>query len=236
MTTESPFQPTLAASRFTAFCMTALLHLVAALLVLSWLSVRETSPQQVSLGIATSAVSAASETEPQPEPTFVEQPLAADLAPPDIELLPDEDTAPPPEPDAEGFLPGDYSVLGDFSFDDRMISGDRFLTGPDGAAGAPVSGTTAATLTADALSRFMPPYPEEARQAGEEGTVLLLLSISAEGSVTDVAVARSSGSPRLDAAARRHARDVWRFIPAMKTGVPAASVREIAVRFALDAD
>ena len=45
-------------------------------------------------------------------------------------------------------------------------------------------------------------YPERARQRGDEGTVVLRITVDLTGRVLDVAVARSSGSPILDDAAR----------------------------------
>jgi protein TonB len=44
-------------------------------------------------------------------------------------------------------------------------------------------------------------YPEEARRRGEEGRVTVRFTVLRSGQVTDVTVVRSSGSPRLDAAA-----------------------------------
>ncbi|PVX81324.1 energy transducer TonB [Paraburkholderia unamae] len=46
-----------------------------------------------------------------------------------------------------------------------------------------------------------PDYPAKARRLEQEGTVLVHLSIGADGAVTSARVAQSSGSPLLDAAA-----------------------------------
>jgi len=44
-------------------------------------------------------------------------------------------------------------------------------------------------------------YPDAARRRGEQGDVTLRFSVERSGQVTDVTVVKSSGSPRLDAAA-----------------------------------
>jgi periplasmic protein TonB len=44
-------------------------------------------------------------------------------------------------------------------------------------------------------------YPESARRRGEEGDVTVRFTVERSGQVTDVTVVKSSGSPRLDAAA-----------------------------------
>ncbi|UPY39426.1 energy transducer TonB [Sediminicoccus sp. KRV36] len=77
-----------------------------------------------------------------------------------------------------------------------------------------------------------PPYPEAARLRGEQGTVGLELAIGADGKVVSVTVARSSGSPMLDAAARRAVQD-WRFRPAMRDGDAVAGTIRTSVHFRL---
>jgi len=44
-------------------------------------------------------------------------------------------------------------------------------------------------------------YPDAARRRGEQGDVTLRFTVQRSGQVTDVTVVKSSGSPRLDAAA-----------------------------------
>jgi len=63
------------------------------------------------------------------------------------------------------------------------------------------------------LSRVEPTYPEQARQAGREGTVVLKIQILENGRPGHVTVYRSSGSDLLDDAAVDAVRQ-WRFIPA----------------------
>jgi protein TonB len=77
-----------------------------------------------------------------------------------------------------------------------------------------------------------PHYPEVARRNRWEGQVLLRLSISAEGRVTSITVARSSGYELLDAAAASAVRS-WRAAPAMLDGEPVATEEVLPVRFRL---
>jgi len=58
--------------------------------------------------------------------------------------------------------------------------------------------------------RVDPAYPAAARRAGEEGTVLLSVRVDPNGLVSAVSILRSSGSLRLDDAARDAVKR-WRF-------------------------
>ena len=77
-----------------------------------------------------------------------------------------------------------------------------------------------------------PRYPDIARQNLWEGTVLLKLSIDAQGRVTNVQVARSSGYAVLDAEAAAAVR-IWRGEPAVVDGVAVPSEENLPVRFRL---
>ncbi len=77
-----------------------------------------------------------------------------------------------------------------------------------------------------------PSYPEAARLRGEQGTVGLEIAVGTDGRVITVNVARSSGSPMLDAAARRAVQE-WRFRPAMRDGEPVPGTIRTQVHFRL---
>jgi protein TonB len=77
-----------------------------------------------------------------------------------------------------------------------------------------------------------PVYPAQARQQGIEGTVVLKLTVAADGRPTNVTVNRSSGSAALDEAAVEHVRKA-RFSPALKDGEPVAMTITFRVRFRL---
>src|ERR1700753_779901 len=59
----------------------------------------------------------------------------------------------------------------------------------------------------------IPPYPELSRRMYEQGDVVLVVTIDAQGTPTDVAVDKTSGFVRLDDAARDWVRDTWRWPP-----------------------
>jgi len=77
-----------------------------------------------------------------------------------------------------------------------------------------------------------PPYPEQARQQGVEGTVVLRLMVGAEGHPRNVRVVRSSGHSGLDEAAVRHVK-MAQFAPALKAGEPTPMNINFRVRFRL---
>ncbi|MFM7304733.1 MAG: energy transducer TonB, partial [Alphaproteobacteria bacterium] len=79
----------------------------------------------------------------------------------------------------------------------------------------------------------LPAYPEASRRRGQEGTVMLELSVDANGRVIGVRVTESSGFSALDAAAVETLRD-WRFRPAQRAGMPVAGSITTAVHFRLE--
>lgn len=76
-------------------------------------------------------------------------------------------------------------------------------------------------------------YPEASRRAGEEGRMAVRITIGTDGSVTDCAVAASSGHERLDRRACQVALQRWRFAPATEDGVAVASVQEKRINWRL---
>ena len=77
----------------------------------------------------------------------------------------------------------------------------------------PVAGIALRYLSAEA-----PPYPRDALRAGIEGTVMLKVLVDIDGRPIAVDIHRSSGSRKLDDAARRFVLANWRFEPAMQDG------------------
>lgn len=78
-----------------------------------------------------------------------------------------------------------------------------------------------------------PPYPPVSRSKGEQGTVLLKVCVSSNGTVDSVGMAKSSGYIRLD----RSANDTverWRFHPARKGGQAIPMCYQLPIRFSLD--
>lgn len=77
-----------------------------------------------------------------------------------------------------------------------------------------------------------PPYPEQARQQGQEGLVLLRVEVDATGEVTSVTVRQSSGFELLDAAAIGTV-GTWRFKPGRLAGIAVSTTVDVPVRFQL---
>jgi TonB family protein len=77
-------------------------------------------------------------------------------------------------------------------------------------------------------------YPEAARAAGTEGTVVVQFVVGERGEVTDASVVRSV-SPALDAEALRVVRAA-EFRPGMERGEPVKVRFSLPVRFRLDSD
>jgi periplasmic protein TonB len=76
-----------------------------------------------------------------------------------------------------------------------------------------------------------PAYPEMAKRARVQGTVILEATISPQGKVTDVKVLR--GIPMLDEAALSAVRQ-WTYTPTMLNGVPVPVIMSVTVNFKLD--
>jgi protein TonB len=79
----------------------------------------------------------------------------------------------------------------------------------------PAEPVSQARFDADYLKNPAPPYPPLSRRMGEEGKVLLRVSVTPQGTADNVEIKTSSGSQRLDDAAQRTVRN-WKFIPAKR--------------------
>jgi TonB family protein len=82
----------------------------------------------------------------------------------------------------------------------------------------------------EALIRILPSYPDSARIAGVQGTVLLSAAVCRTGRVIEVDVVTSI--PMLDAAAVE-AVSRWVFRPALRAGSPIAARVTIPVKFTI---
>ena len=77
-----------------------------------------------------------------------------------------------------------------------------------------------------------PRYPRLSRRLHEEGEVILVLWVLADGSVSDVEIETSSGYPRLDKAALKAVRK-WRYTPATRNGEAIAYRYQQPVQFSM---
>lgn len=109
-------------------------------------------------------------------------------------------------------------------------------TTPAGPSGAAVAGTArpiGGSRVASLLENPRPAYPSASRRLGEEGEVVCLIHVRADGAVEHVEVLRSSGFTRLDRAATAGLKR-WRFTPALENGVAVATTVRHKVTFVVE--
>lgn len=83
------------------------------------------------------------------------------------------------------------------------------------------------------FGRTIPPiYPRIARESGWEGTVLIRVTIQADGNPNSISVRKSSGHTVLDQAAIEAVKK-WKFLPAKDGNIPIRSIVEIPINFDL---
>jgi protein TonB len=76
-----------------------------------------------------------------------------------------------------------------------------------------------------------PAYPAEARAAGQQGIVILEVTIAPDGRVYDARILRSI--PELDAAAVEAVKQ-WEFTPTLLNGQPVPVIMSVTVAFSLE--
>jgi len=108
------------------------------------------------------------------------------------------------------------------------------IVAADVAPGAgPDSGATPPRYGFGSAANRIPRYPEDARERGWEGVVVLNVSVGADGRADSVRVSRGSGHAVLDHAAADAVRR-WRFEPARRAGMPVAAAVDVPIRFRLE--
>jgi protein TonB len=103
---------------------------------------------------------------------------------------------------------------------------------PPLAGAAAGTGAGAGLVAPQPTERAAPRYPEPARLAGLQGTVVLRARVTAEGAVAEVVIDRSTGSAELDTAAVEALRR-WRFEPARRAGQPVEVWILVPIQFSL---
>ena len=83
------------------------------------------------------------------------------------------------------------------------------------------------------LNNPAPDYPALSVRKGEEGRVLMMVLVSADGAAEDVQIEKSSGFDRLDNAAVAAVKK-WRFIPAKKNNQPLSAFVRVPMPFILE--
>ncbi|BAK68129.1 TonB-like protein [Sphingobium sp. SYK-6] len=87
-------------------------------------------------------------------------------------------------------------------------------------------------ISARMISARPPAYPLASRREKEEGTVMLSVLLAIDGHVAEIAIARSSGFPRLDRAALDAVSD-WRWSPMTRDGEPVMVRGVVTIPFIL---
>lgn len=103
---------------------------------------------------------------------------------------------------------------------------------PAAPAAAATPAPSAPRFDADYLDNPRPAYPSLSRRLGEEGKVVLRVQVLADGRADDIQLHASSGSPRLDQAARDAVRR-WRFVPARQGETAVAAWVLVPIAFTL---
>jgi protein TonB len=129
--------------------------------------------------------------EPVEQPTPEPAPLPEEAPPLEQkpEVLPEPQPTPAPKPPTPKPKKSTASPIG------KPNTGPQ-TTGPIGSGSPNVNASQASFAKRPSLI-----YPVESRQAREEGTVVLRITVDARGRPTNVAIIKGSGFPRLDRAA-----------------------------------
>lgn len=159
---------------------------------------------------------------------------APPVAPPVPEVPPSGEPeappVPPPEPPPAAPPPPSRPLRQPPSETNRR---GGHASGPSAAGVGRATGAAVAPGLDPSYRNTAPAYPEAARLRGDQGAVGLEVSIDARGRVTGVTVARSSGFPALDRAAR-DAVSAWRFRPATVDGAPVPGSIRTTIHFRLN--
>lgn len=83
------------------------------------------------------------------------------------------------------------------------------------------------------LNNPKPPYPQQSKMRGEEGSVGLRVKVTADGRAASVEVVKSSGYSRLDNSAKK-AVENYRFSPARQGGRAIPFTYTFSINFKLN--
>jgi len=174
-------------------------------------------------------------------PQIMEMPLVVDLLPaPQIEAEPQAKPLPvaKPEPVRQKPLPTPKTPAPVLETTSSQAPAEQAPVAPplpvEPTPPAPAApAVSQARFDADYLRNPPPPYPPLARRMGEEGKVILRVSVNPQGTADSVEVRTSSGSNRLDESALKTVRN-WKFIPAKRGDVAIQSWVLVPIIFKLE--
>lgn len=169
-------------------------------------------------------------TPPPPEPIVL-----AEIVPPTPSAEAIQPAPPPPEPGPETVSPPTPAVrramVPASAVPSANNTGDSSSPTP-GKDYTTAAGSPTATAKPDYLRNPEPEYPLAARRRGQQGTVLLNVTVNPRGRATQISVQQSSGFELLDQAAIK-AVQTWDFEPARVGTMAVESKIEVPVRFKL---
>ena len=108
---------------------------------------------------------------------------------------------PPPPVPKSGYLPPTGENSGKDTGSDKSIDPSNQPTMPSAKSTSATTNLAGKNAKASYVVRPIASYPPESRTAGEQGVVILRLTVDGNGRPTAVSIAKSSGFPRLDRAA-----------------------------------
>src|SRR5882672_6843649 len=165
--------------------------------------------------------------------TFVSGPVFAELID-EPQLEPRE---PPPPPPVLHPVHVDTVLEPEIAIDLPADSGQGITLSTAPPTPAPAARSTATDIIPPRIdqkrSEMMPMYPPTSRRLGEEGRVLLLVHVLANGTAAEIKLERSSGYERLDQAAIAHVQRSWHFVAARSGGSAVDYWGEFALTFRL---
>jgi protein TonB len=165
-------------------------------------------------------------------------PLTQDAPPPQVQVA--QPVAPPtvgvavPVPDAEAPPEQTIASQEEISSSTGSVesSGDNIVVAPPAEDEMPKFGEYVfVEELPEAITKVAPQYPDIAREAGVDGTVMIQALVGKDGKVHDARVVKSI--PMLDKAAEAAVRQ-WVFKPALSNNKPVAVWVAVPVHFALN--
>jgi protein TonB len=150
--------------------------------------------------------------------------------------IPEDITIPPPPEDIERpVLPTELEISDDVSMEETISITEFNPFAPPAIpeeSGVGSEGFVAFDSPPVPIKREAPAYPEMARTAGAEGTVMVEVTIDKNGRVVEARVIKSDTIPALEAAAVAAAKQ-WLFTPAKQREVPVKAKIVIPFEFTL---
>ncbi|MFV0372012.1 MAG: TonB family protein [Azonexus sp.] len=176
-------------------------------------------------------------------PQIMEMPLIVDLlpapkveAPPEAKPLPvaaPVPVKPRPRPQPKETPAPVLETTQSTAPAEHAPSAPPVLEAPPAPPAPSVPAVTQARFDADYLRNPPPLYPPLSRRMGEEGKVMLRVSVTPQGTAAEVQIHTSSGSPRLDESAQKTVRN-WKFIPAKQGDTAVQSWVLVPIIFKLE--